>query len=381
MALPLLALVLTGSPFQAGLVGFARALSYPLAAIPSGVLADRFDRRRLLLISTGGRVLAMVTVILTLILARPPLAQLLLVAFADSALWTLGMAVERGAIRRLVPTSELQRALALEEGRTAAAAIAGPPLGGALFALGRSLPFVFDAVSSVAAWAAAVRIRTPLQESTGRRGGAPGLRSAAVHAVEGLGFLWRRPFLRDSSLLYGALNVSNNALELLVLLIAHQYGASSAAIGGMFAIMGAGGLAGAALAERAGGRIPAALAIALEPWTFLLLTPLLLVVHRAVLLGVIGALMFVAMPLSSATVISRRIVMTPDRLQGRVQAGASLLASSVAWAGPLVTGAVFASSGATAATVTVLVWELWIVLAVSASASLRRPPPLGETPL
>ncbi|HEX2160021.1 MAG TPA: MFS transporter, partial [Actinomycetes bacterium] len=49
IAYPLLVLALTGSAAKAGLVAFARALSSTVLALPAGVVADRWDRRRLMI--------------------------------------------------------------------------------------------------------------------------------------------------------------------------------------------------------------------------------------------------------------------------------------------------------------------------------------------
>ncbi len=376
VALPLLTLLLTGSPLKAGLVGFARSLAYPLASLPSGVAADRFDRRRVLLVSAGGRVLAMGTVLLALAIGRPPVLQLALVGFLDSALWSLGVTTERGVFRALIATEELPRAIALSEGRTAAASIAGPPLGGALLAAARALPFAFDAVSSFAAIAAVLGIRTSLAPAAAGRRTAGGLRAAAAHAVEGVRWLWSEPFLRAGSLLYAAANLSLGALELLVMLIARRAGAGSGAIGVMFAIIGLGGVLGALVAGRGSGRLSARWAIALEPWAVLAITPLLLIVHAAPLIGLLGAVIFITTPLSSATIHSRRIAFAPDRLQGRVQAGAGLIASCLSWIGPLAVGVVFEGLGPASAVLMVTAWALLVVLGVSLSPSLRHPPAL-----
>ena len=45
VAYPLLVLALTGSPARAGIVGFARALPVTVLALAAGELADRFNRR------------------------------------------------------------------------------------------------------------------------------------------------------------------------------------------------------------------------------------------------------------------------------------------------------------------------------------------------
>jgi len=51
IAYPLLALALTHSPAKAGIVAFARALPLWLFALPGGLAADRFSRKRLMIIS------------------------------------------------------------------------------------------------------------------------------------------------------------------------------------------------------------------------------------------------------------------------------------------------------------------------------------------
>ncbi|MEA2212382.1 MAG: hypothetical protein QOF83_2330 [Solirubrobacteraceae bacterium] len=376
VALPLLALLISGSPFEAGLVGFARALAYPLTALPAGVAADRCDRRRLLLISALGRVAAMATVLVTLLVGHPPVLELALVAFADSALWTLAAVTERGVFRALVPAPELPRAIALSQGREAAASIVGPPLGGALLAAGRALPFAFDALSSVAAIVAVLRVRTPLAPAADGRRVAAGFRGAATHAVEGIRWLWRRPFMRDGALLYTAANLSLSALELLALLVAQHFGAGTGAIGLMFAIMGVGGVLGALVANRVTAFISPRWAIALEPCLVLGVVPVLLVVHNPVVIGVLGAPVFISTVLGSATVVSRRVALTPDALQGRVQAGASLIATSLAWIGPLAVGAVFAGFGPSAAVLMVTGWALVVTTGALLSPSLRHPPAL-----
>jgi predicted MFS family arabinose efflux permease len=301
---------------------------------------------------------------------------LALVAFADSALWSLETVSERGVFRALVPAADLPRAIAMSEGRTAAATIAGPPLGGLLLALGRALPFAFDAVSTVPLLGVLAAIRTPLTPAAAGRRTEAGVRAAVSHALEGLRWLWKQPFLRAGSLLYAAANLTLTALDLLVLLLAKHYGAGSGAVGLMFAVMGFGGVAGSLLAERASGRFSARWSIALEPWTGLVLIPLLLVVHSPVGIGLLGAVYFLVLPLSSATIHSRRIAFTPDQLQGRVQAGAGLMASSLGWVGPLAVGAVFTAAGPSAAVLLVAGWALVVVIGISLSASLRDPPPL-----
>src|SRR4051794_21895395 len=58
VAVPFAALMLTGSAFYAGLAGFIGALPRLLMQIPAGFLADRVDRRRMLVVSQTTRIAA-----------------------------------------------------------------------------------------------------------------------------------------------------------------------------------------------------------------------------------------------------------------------------------------------------------------------------------
>ena len=61
IAYPLLVLSLTGSPAKAGLVAFARLLPMALFALPAGLAADRWSRRRLMIAAHVVRALAVGT--------------------------------------------------------------------------------------------------------------------------------------------------------------------------------------------------------------------------------------------------------------------------------------------------------------------------------
>ena len=81
------------------------------------------------------------SVVLALALGRPPLVQLMVVAFADAALSTVALIAERGLLPEVVATEALPDAVAANEARMALSSIGGPPLGGALYGLARGLPF------------------------------------------------------------------------------------------------------------------------------------------------------------------------------------------------------------------------------------------------
>src|SRR5512146_485621 len=82
-AYPLLMLAITRSPAQAGFLSAVRLLAYVLFVLPAGVLVDRLNRKRVMVVCDGGRALALGSVFLALALGHLTVAQLYVVGFVE----------------------------------------------------------------------------------------------------------------------------------------------------------------------------------------------------------------------------------------------------------------------------------------------------------
>ncbi len=396
--MPLLVLSLTHSPAQAGLVAAARSIASPLTVLAGGVVADRVDRRRLMIGCALGRLAASASVVIALVLGAATLPQLLLVALLDASLFSFSLVAERSLLADLVEPSQLSEAVTLNEARTAIAYVAGPPAGGALFGLTRALPFAADAASFLVAIGALVGLRIPARGTPpARRAGAPaglaaptrdtptgpsaGVRTVGAELREGFSWLWRQPMLRAGALLYAAANVVLNGVELLALLILRHHGASPAGIGLAYALVGAGGLAGAALAGPLRHRLSDRTGILLEPWCYALLVPLLLVLHAVATVGPLLGVMLVPVTLSSSILVARRLALAPDHLRGRVQASSSFLGGSVSWLGPLAMGLIAQYASDDAAVIALAAFSLATAIAATLARAFRNAsaPPTAAT--
>lgn len=375
-AYPLLVLALTGSPARAGLVGFAKTLPIAVLALPAGVVADRVDRRRLMVAADGVRAVALAAMAALLLAGALPFGVIMVVALLDGAGFVTSYVSERGALRRLVAPEQIGEAVARNESRTFGAMLAGPPLGGLLFGLGRAVPFLADAVSYAASTAGMLAIRTSFQEE---RPSSPSS-SEALGVWEGLRWIWRQPFLRACAVLFAGGNPVFAGLALLIVVLARRDGASSALVGVMLGIAAGGGLVGALLAPSLAPRLrPRAVLIA-ETCAVAALTPLLLVVREAVLMGAIVAAAELITPVTNSIVVGYRVALAPDRLQGRVQAASTLIAFSAGWLGPLVVGFMLERAGSTATILALTGWMAALAVGAIATPAFRHPPRLAAPP-
>jgi MFS family permease len=378
VAYPLLILALTGSPAKAGVVGFAKWLPLAVFALPAGVLADRLDRKRLMIMSDAVRLVGAVSIVIALALGRPAYLQIIVVAFLDGAMSIVSYICERGALRQVVAADRLQDAVAQNEARTFAAGIVGPSLGGLLFAAARALPFAADAGSFLCSMSAISLTRTQFQPpaNTDKRS----WRQSSREVAAGLVWLRDRPFFRTTSLLFAAGNPVFTGLYLLAILLAKHHGASSTTVGVMFAIVGVGGVLGAVFAAAIRQNLTARTVLVGEQWLLVGVVLLLLVTHDALLIGVLVAAAEFVTPATNAVVAGSRIAAAPDALQGRIQAASTMLSASLAWLGPLAVGYLFQHTGPTTAILLTAAWALILALAASAARSLSdQPTPGGAT--
>ena len=377
VAYPLLILALTGSAAKAGVGGLAKWLPLAVFAVPAGALADRVDRKRLMIACDAIRMVGAASIVVMLVISAPSYGQVLAVAFVDGALFTTSYVCERGALRQVVPTEHVQDAVAQNEARSFAAGIVGPPLGGALFAIARALPFIFDAVSFLCSMTMISLTRGRFQTTPSATSAVP--RKIRSDVADGFAWLWQHPFFRTTSTLFALGNPVFTGLYLLAILLAKQHGASSATVGLMLAIVGVGGLLGALCAGAIRGAMTARTMILAEQLLLVGAVLALLLVHDALLIGVLVAAAELLTPAVNSVVAGARVAAAPDHLQGRVQAAATMATMSLAWLGPLAVGVCFERAGSTT-TVLILAGWMLIPMTVATLARSLHGDPLGSMP-
>ncbi len=153
------------SPFWLGVVGFSGAIPFLLFMLFGGVIADRVDKRRLLLVTqTVMMVLAFILAGLAY-LKMLTVGELALLAFLNGTALAMNNPSYQAMVPKLVVREDLTNAIALNSAQFNMSRILGPTLGGyAMAAFGVAGNFFLNGVSFVAVLVALSRIRYPEEE-------------------------------------------------------------------------------------------------------------------------------------------------------------------------------------------------------------------------
>jgi hypothetical protein len=273
-------------------------------------------------------------------------------------------------VRTVVPIDQLPAALSQNQARQHVASLLGAPLGGALFALLRWLPFLADALSFAVSWALLGRLRTDLAP-VARTGPATRL---GEDLRAGLRFSWRQPFFRVLLFWGPASNLVVNALFFAATLRLIAAGFAPWSIGLVDTTAGVCGIAGALLAPWLIDRLPTGRLTVAVAWSFVpLLLPLVVWNHPAVVAGSLAAGVFLN-PAGNAGIQSYRMAITPPELLGRVSSTTQFVARSTMWLAPLLGGGLLAVLGGPGAMATLAVLTALVALIPTLSASVRSVP-------
>lgn len=366
-AYPLIVLWVTGSTPAAGLVAFAAQLPYLVVQLPAGILVDRVDRRRLLLWCDLGRLLAVGSIPLVMLVGGLSLVQLGVVAFVEGSLTVVYRVAERAALPSVVPTRHLIAATSRNEAREQAAGLLGQPGAGVLSALTQWAPFLFTAVAHACSLATLLMIRNRLQ--SGRGTGPPERVGAALLA--GVRWLWRHRFARAAAGLIAVSNLLFQILLLAVLVIIRDGGGSPAVAALVATVSGLGGVAGALTATWWIRRVALSALVVGANAVWAGLVPFVALTHHPVALGGLFAAMAFAGAVWTTAVGGYLIGIVPDELRGRVTSVAALLAYGPLAFGSLLGGFALAAFGVTGTVVAVAAAMAVLTVLAASSPGVR----------
>ncbi len=357
----------TGSALYLGLINTCRLVPAFLLSVPAGVLADRSDRRKLLILLQAG-VLPSTFCVGYLLAAESPFWLLAVVVTLRSILMAMVIPVRNSLIPNLVPEGQVASAVAVDTGVRNLSRILGPAIAGALlavtevanvfwisgFSIGAVLLSLFvvhpesrrDAVSS--------NVKADIQEAAVYVKNSPTVQSLLILAVAPMVFAF--PYTAMMPLF---------AEELLHL--------GPGGLGILLSVAAAGALVGSAWLSLGGETEGAGRWLVCSTVGFGLFLLLFMfaetLVTAAVIMFLVGLASATYRTMSRVTLQTR----VPDRLRGRILSialmdrglmplGAILIGSVAQWAGTLWAGVVM-GGGCIAVTLVVLaarkqIWSL-----------------------
>ena len=312
IALPLTAARLTRDPLEVALVTVATSLPWLLCSLLSGAVVDRADRRRLMWAGNACQAAVMGAFAVAVAAGARSIALLVVLALVVGSAQTLVDLAAQAILPAIVPRAELGRANGrLQAGVRTTGMLAGPALGGMLFTVSPSAPFVIDAVSFALAMLIVSGVPADRPQAGPQR--------VAAQIREGMSWLFRHRLLRT---LCGVLTVwslvDTAVLALLPLYALEALRVPEGGVGWLLAAGAVGGILGSLLAGRviaragnAGAICGALLAVSVSYAGLAAASSVVLAAPLLLLMGAASGVWVVV-----ATSLRQAVV--PARLLGRV---------------------------------------------------------------
>ena len=335
------------SPLELGALGLVRLIPTLIFSLGGGVLADRVDRRRLLLLTEPALLCCALALALATYLGWATLWIIYAITALSATIGTVGEPTRDALLPALVPRAHLTNALSWAITISAVMAIAGPTLGGlALGALGVAGTYAVEAcgIAIAVGTLAAMRSRLGAAEASD----TPGWHAA----LEGLRFVRGNTIILGVMALDFLANFWGSATVLLPVLADRVFHVGPTALGFLYAAPAVGSVIGAAAMTALSHRLRR------PGWP--LLGALALYGLATVGLGLarelpLAFLALIGVGLADTIGMTCRgqilQLATPNALRGRVTAAEQLFTGGGPQAGQLEAGAVTARLGASFAIV------------------------------
>jgi len=324
LALPTVAiLVLKATAFQIGLLGALEFLAFPVLGLVAGVYADRWRRRPIMIACDIGRAIALGSIPVAAVLGMLTMTQLYLVAVCTGIFRVFFDVSYQSYLPALIERSDLIEGNSKLQVSESAAQIGGPPLAGFLIqVVGGAQAIAVDAFSFLVSAVAILAIRKPEPEP--RPSTAAGVSGFLPEMKEGVEVVFRSPYLWRIAGCTATSNLGSNMLFAVFLIFLYRILHLQPGVAGLiFGIGAVGFLAGALITTAVTRRLGLGLTLAVSSCLSGLANlgiPLALYGAPVVVLGVLGFIAFSTGPIYNINQVSLRQAITPDRVQGRMNA-------------------------------------------------------------
>jgi len=388
LAIPWLAAVgLHASPFAFSLLGVLGFLPFILFALPAGVWVDRLRRRQILIVGDASRAVLLALIPILWAAGVLQIWHLLILQFVIGIFTVFFDVAYQSYLPALIEREHLVDGNSKLQLTVSIAQVAGPSMsGGLIAALTAPYAIVADAVSFVASTVFMLRMRH--RENLPRQDAAEPRPKMWPQVKEGLAWVVGNRYLRKIAGCTGSSNFFFSVMFAVVVLYAvRSLHLSAVEVGAVFAVGSFGSIAGALLANRIQKRIGVGPAIIANSMLFSLsalgwpLAPRsfpLPVLMAGMGVGGFGGVAY------NITQVSLRQAITPERLQGRMNAAMRWIVWGTIPLGTLAGGGLAQAFGLRTAlwvgAIGSLPTFLWVLLSPLRSLRTMPAPVIEPTP-
>ncbi len=344
-AAPLLAASVTRDPVLVSGLVVAQRLPWFVFTLPSGVLVDRYDRRRMMFVANLLRGAALAGLGVSLAVGVEHLSVLYATVFLLGTAETVVDNAALAVLPAIVRKDDLERA----NGRIFATQsvlneLVGPPAGSALFAVAAVSAFLTGGAAFAIAGALVAFVPTLRHEPDPD---APAMLGAIR---EGFAWFWQHRLIRTVAIIAGVSNFFSAAtLGVLVLVAQERLGLGDAGYVVLLSFAAIGGIAGAALAPRIIDRIGQGPSLVFVDLGLQALGALgVAITTSPAVAAVMLAFGSFAGGIGNVIVITLRQAAVPDELLGRVTSAYRLVGLGALPVGALFGGILARNVGLTA---------------------------------
>ncbi len=326
-----LVLELTGSGTALGAVVAMQFLPTLLLAPFGGVIADRFEKRKLIMVTQSVAGLLALTLGILTISGVVELWMVYVIAAGFGAVTAVDNPSRQTFVMEMVGPADIANAVTLNSVVVNAARAIGPAIGGVIIAtVGIGQCFVVNAFSYLAVIVALMFIRPSELHPSARSARAPG------QLRQGFAYAWNTPTLRVTLVMLAIIGTfTYEFTTTLPLLSEFTFGAGSSGLATMTALMGLGAVVGGLIVASRGAPTARRLVIVMASFgsSVLLVAVMPTIDLVYVVMPLVGAASVAVISLSNATLQLN----SDPKLRGRVMAIFSMaLIGSTPIGGPLM---------------------------------------------
>jgi MFS family permease len=378
-AYPLLILATTGSATFAGAIAAIQLVVAGLTSLPAGKLADRFDRKRLLITCNLARVVLLAVFSVLILSDTVNIGLILVISMTSAVFLSISQPASLAAIKALVPPAQVPTAISQNQIRFFGATLVGPPVAGATFAIARAFPYLAAAVSFLISTVLLLFIKKPMQAA------ATVADDGKRHAIDGFRLIRREPilFVLLSWILLSNLVFNHTGVFIAIAAIATSNDTDPTLIGLGVAFAGGGGLLGSFITSWVLKHLKPATIMFASAWIGPVAAALLSFGQPVIVMGIIIGFVFLRGPIVSALSLAYVAALAPDKMHGRVLGAVFFMSMLVQPIGIFTIGTLFDTGGAFAvfAFIFAVATPAALIMFTRTMRTLPRPEDLEESKL